>query len=258
MKRKVWDALSHVMLQSIDESLRNCHTQPNFMNNLEQLSSSLIMRLSSLLWLLSLCTASLIWAEGPQPTPPAVFQPDEIQHGFAEFDSPPDFFEDETPAPYDTYSDSPSLPSFDQKPEGLFQNLTFAKDIEEDHTIRRGHIQVPIHPTDTFPTTINSVYLVFSVYKHYAPYQVIGRLFSETRADTPSTQWIDEDIASLATEDESGYLKFFPPDGVWTPGQYRVYIYVGYMVNTLNKMGAMRFHIQANRAESTKTPQEIP
>ena len=226
------------------------------MSDLNRLTAFSISRLSALLCILSLGTVTLVCAEGPQPTPPAVFQPDEIQHGFAEFDSPPDFFEDDTPVPYETYSDSPSLPSFDQKPEGLFQHLTFAEDIEEDHTIRQGHIQIPIHPTDTFPTTINSVYLVFSVYKHYAPYQVIGRLFPETHADTPSTQWIDEDIASLATEDESGYLKFFPPDGGWTPGQYRVDIYVGYMVNTANKMGAMRFHVQAHTATPTQ-PTEI-
>ncbi len=103
--------------------------------------------------------------------------------------------------------------------------MTFARDIEEDRAIRRGHIQIPIHPTETFPPTINAVYLVFSVHKHYTPYQVIGRLFFETHADTPSSQWIDEDIAYLATEDESGYLKFFPPDGTWIPGQYRVDIY---------------------------------
>jgi hypothetical protein len=227
------------------------------MSVLDRLMTISLSRLRPLLCLLFLSTVTVVWAEGPHPTPPEVFQPDEIQHGFAEFDSPPDFFVDETPAPYDTYSDSPSLPSFDQKPEGLFQNLIFAKDIEEDRTIRRGHIQIPIHPTDTFPSTINAVYLVFSVHKHYTPYQVIGRLFSEAHAETPSTQWIDEDIAYLATEDESGYLKFFPPDGVWIPGQYRVDIYVGYMVNTANKMGAMRFHVQADTATSTQSP-EIP
>ena len=211
-----------------------------------------------LLCLLLLSTVTVAWAEEPQPTPPAVFQPDEIQHGFAEFDSPPDFLGDETPAPYDSYSDSPSLPSFDQKPEGLFQNLTFARDIEEDHTIRRGHIQIPIHPADTFPSTINAVYLVFSVHKHYTPYQVIGRLFPESHAGTPSTQWLDEDIAYLATEDESGYLKFFPPDGTWIPGQYRVDIYVGYMVSTENKVGAMRFYVHADTSTSTQSAEISP
>ncbi len=228
------------------------------MSVLDRLMSLFIFRLRLLLCILFFSTATVAWAEEPQPAPPAVFQPDEIQHGFAEFDSPPDFFEDERPAPYDSYSDSPSLPSFDRKPEGLFQDLIFAKDIEENRTIRRGHIQIPIHPTETFPSTINAVYLVFSVHKHYAPYQVIGRLFPETNTDTPETQWLDEDIAYLATEDESGYLKFFPPDGVWTPGQYRVDIYVGYMVNTVNRMGTMRFNVQADTSTSIESDETSP
>jgi len=228
------------------------------MSALSRLMSISLSCIKPLLCILFLGTGHVAWAEGPQATPPAVFQPDEIQHGFAEFVSPPDFFDDNAPAPYDSYSDSPSLPSFDQKPEGLFRNLTFARDIEGDRTIRRGHIQIPIHPTETFPPTINAVYLVFSVHKHYTPYQVIGRLFFETHADTPSPQWLDEDIAYLATEDESGYLKFFPPDKVWTPGQYRVDIYVGYMVNTANKMGAMRFRVQADTALSTQPRPDIP
>jgi hypothetical protein len=31
----------------------------------------------------------------------------------------------------------------------------------------------------------------------------------------------------IATEDESGYLKLFPPTGGWKPGKYRVEIHVG-------------------------------
>jgi hypothetical protein len=87
------------------------------------------------------------------------------------------------------------------------------------------------------------VYLVFSVHKVLASYQIIGRLFLETETGVDPTQWLDEDIVHLATEDESGFLKFFPPKGSWQPGQYRVDLYVGFMANTANKMGAMRFTI---------------
>jgi len=226
------------------------------MRYLKKFSSSPSCRLCYLLCLLALSTATIAWAENPPSTqPPTVFQPGETQHGFAEFDSPPDFFEDESPAPYDSYSTSPSLPAFDQKPGGLFRALEFAEDVEEDRTIRRGHIQVPINPTDTFAATRNAVYLVFSVHKHYAPYQIIGRLFSEIPDTAKPDEWLDEDIADLATEDESGYLKFFPPDGAWTPGPYRVDIYVGYIVNTVNKMGAMRFTVHAETSSPTESPE---
>ena len=180
------------------------------------------------------------------PDAPTVFQPNEIQHGFAEYDTPPDFSADDVPAPpapYDGYSPSPSISSSDQKPGGVFQNLDFAESAEEERTIRSGHIYVPVNPATTFSPNIPSVSLVFAVHKHLTSYQIIGRLFLETGTGLDPTQWLDEDIADLATEDESGFLKFFPPGGAWQPGQYRVDIYVGYIANPVNKMGTMRFSI---------------
>jgi hypothetical protein len=175
---------------------------------------------------------------------PSVIQPNETQHGFGEYDTPPDFFSDDVPAPYDGYSHSPTVSSSDQKPGGLFLSLNFAESVEEDRTIRRGHIYVPVNPTNTFSPHVPSVYLVFSVHKVLASYQIIGRLFLETATVLDPTQFLDEDIADLATEDESGFLKFFPPGGTWQPGRYRVDIYVGYSANPMNKMGAMRFTVR--------------
>jgi hypothetical protein len=88
------------------------------------------------------------------------------------------------------------------------------------------------------------VYLVFAVHKHLTSYQIIGRLFQEPETGLDPTQWLDEDIADLATEDESGFLKFFPQEGSWQPGQYRVDLYVGYIANPVNKMGTMRFTVR--------------
>ena len=183
---------------------------------------------------------------------PPVFQPNEIQHGFAEYDTPPDFFSNDSPTPYDGYSDSPTIPPSDQKPGGLFQSLDFAESVEEDRTIRRGHIHVPVNPTSTFSTDAPSVYLVFAVHKHLTSYQIIGRLFQEPETGFDSTQWLDEDIADLATEDESGFLKFFPQGGSWPPGRYRVDLYVGYIANPVNKMGAMRFTVSPSPVMPSK------
>ncbi|MCA9460973.1 MAG: hypothetical protein KC590_02480 [Nitrospira sp.] len=201
---------------------------------------------------LSLFTGSDCLAqEGSDSLHPPVFQPDETQHGFAEFDTLPDFFEDDIPAPYDSYSDDPTLPPKDQKPGGLFEALNFAESVDEDQSLRKGHILVPIHPTESFPQHTKAVHLVFKVFKHYAPYQVIGRLFPEQVPGLDDSQWLDEDIADLALEDESGYLKFFPSSGTWLPGRYRVDLYVGYIVNSVNKMGAMRFTIEPTPPSST-------
>ena len=174
---------------------------------------------------------------------PSVFQPNETQHGFAEYDTPPDFFSDDVPAPYDGYSDSPTIPSADQKPGGVFLSLDFAESFEVKPTTRGGHTHIAVRPTDTFLPNVPSVYLVFTVHEHLSSYQIIGRLFSESETGMDSPQWLDEDIVDLATEDESGFLKFFPPGGAWQPGQYRVEIFVGFMANSVNKMGTMRFTI---------------
>ena len=174
---------------------------------------------------------------------PSVIQPNEIQHGFGEYDTPPDFTSENVPAPYDGYSQSPTVSPSDKKPGGLFLSLDFAEGVEEDQTIRRGHIYLPVNPTNTFSPQAPSVYLVFLAHKVLASYQIIGRLFLETETGVDPTQWLDEDIVHLATEDESGFLKFFPPGGTWQPGQYRVDLYLGFMANPANKMGAMRFTI---------------
>ena len=64
--------------------------------------------------------------------------------------------------------------------------------MEVDRTIRRGHIYVPVSPTDTFTATSKAVYLVFSVHKHYAPYQIIGRLFWDTPEAAKPDEWLDD------------------------------------------------------------------
>ncbi len=229
------------------------------MTTLKQLYLCSTGRLRSFTSILILTIAALCGAEEPKATnPPDIFQPQESQHGFAEFDSPPDFFEDNGPtatsAPYDHYSDSPNLPSSDHKPGGLFASMVFAENFEEDRTIRRGHALVPVNPADVFSPSVKAVHLVFAVHEHLAPFQVIGRLFPEMVPETDANQWIDEDVADLALEDESGYLKFFAPDGRWQPGRYRVDVYVGYMVNTMNKMGTMRFSIEQNASSTTLKP----
>ncbi|GJL58977.1 MAG: hypothetical protein NPIRA03_18340 [Nitrospirales bacterium] len=172
----------------------------------------------------------------------SVLQPKDTQHGFSQYDTPPDYFSD-GPSLYDSYSQSPLVPSLDKKPGGVFLDLDFAESFEVKPTTRGGHTHIPVRSTETFPPSIPSVYLVFTVHEHLSSYQIIGRLFSDSTTDMNDPQWLDEDIVDLATEDESGFLKFFPPDGTWQPGPYRVEIFVGYIANDVNKLGTMRFTI---------------
>ena len=183
---------------------------------------------------------------------PAPFDPSETQHGFSEFDTIPANPSKASPNPLPYYKDlNTFLPTarapFDQKPEGLFLNITLAEDFEEDLEFRRGNLYYPVRPTDQFATNISAVYVVFRVFKHYQAYQVIGQMFPDSVEGLPTSGMLDEDMAYLALEDESGYLKFFPPsDQGWKPGQYHIDIFVGYEANALSKMGTLRFSVMKN------------
>ncbi len=188
--------------------------------------------------------------ETPTSSPaPVPFDPDETQHGFSQFDTIPFNPSDTSPNPLPYYNNLPRLgtPSqspLDQKPKGLFLDITLAEDFDEDLEFRRGNRYYPVRPTEEFRVDIPAVYVVFRVFKHYSAYQVIGQLFPDTIEERNAQEMIDEDTAYLAVEDESGYLKFFPPtDHGWMPGEYRIDIFVGYEANAVTKMGTLRFRV---------------
>ncbi|UCE64099.1 MAG: hypothetical protein JSU59_02850 [Nitrospirota bacterium] len=207
---------------------------------------------------------SLSFAQnGPSPdqdssSPPPVFQPGEIQHGFSEFDSLPEIPPDDPPSfsppvASDPEGNVPHDPN--QKPAGLFFQMEFAEGFEEEQGIRKGHMVIPINPTNEFSSDTRAVYLVFSVFKHYAPYQVFGRLYPEKVDNQDPTELLDEDTMYLAAEDESGYLQFFPQSGRWTPGTYQVKIFVGWETSELNQRGTMRFSITSGPSPLASSPE---
>ncbi len=211
----------------------------------------------------AVCNTLSFAQNGPSPdpdssSPPAVFQPGEIQHGFSEFDSLPEIPPDD-PQPF-----SPSLASdpegndsqdLNQKPSGLFFQINFAESFEEEQGIRKSHAVVPVNPTNEFSPDTRAVYLVFSVFKHSAPYQVFGRLYAEKVDHQDPTQLLDEDSMYLAAEDESGYLQFFPQSGRWSPGTYQVKIFVGWEINEVNQRGTMRFSITPGPSPLASSPE---
>jgi len=202
----------------------------------------------------SLLTFFLVLAVGPTrgqasdtaaPEPPPPFTQNEPQHGFQSFDAMPDLPPDSPP---DSSARNPlpqahSLKDIDQPPKGLFYHIVFAEGFEEIEVLRRGYSLEPIHPTNTFYPDTRAIFIVFTVFKHIAPYQVFGRLYPEDVEGLEPTSIVDEDTILLAAVDESGYLQFFPPSGHWNPGAYRVEIYVGFEINPINRMGTMRMTV---------------
>jgi len=183
---------------------------------------------------------------------PAPFDPTETQHGFSEFDTIPFNPSEASPNPLPYYNRPRELtpnsqPSLDHKPEGLFLDITLAEDFEEDLEFRRGNLYYPVRPTDQFTMDTSSVYVVFRVFKHYQAYQVIGQVYHDSNKEGATESMIDEDMAYLTLDDESGYLKFFSPSAQgWKPGHYHIDIFVGYEANEVSKMGTLRFRVITN------------
>lgn len=177
--------------------------------------------------------------------PPLPFDPKDMRHGFSKFDSmptlPPDSPSDSMPSRETLAPDSPELA--DESPKGLFISIQFAEGFEEDLVSRRVHRYYAVQPTENFQTDARAVFIVFRVHQHLIPYQIIGRLYPDQGDELPAEQeqWVEEDTAYLALEDESGYLKFFPPSVGWKSGTYRADIYVGYEASAITFMGTMRF-----------------
>lgn len=197
-------------------------------------------------------------ADPDSSSPPPVFQPGEIQHGFSEFDSLPEIPSGDPPPSSPNVSSDPEgkVPQDpNQKPAGLFFQIEFAEGFDEEQGIRRGHMVVPIHPTKVFSPDTQAVFLVFSVFKHSAPYQVFGHLYAEKVDNQDPTDLLDKDTMYFAAEDESGYLQFYPQSGRWTPGTYRVKIYVGWETSQVNQMGTMYFTITSDSSPLASSPE---
>ena len=206
--------------------------------------ASISMHICHLLFMLFfLCLPGHGWAQDGVPTP---FSPDELQHGFFQLDTMPTAPEDVASEPMDYYKNPAlDLSDFtDAVPGGLLRHITLAENFEEDLDLRRGHRYYPIRPTKAFSADALAIHVVFRVFKHYSAYEIIGRLFPENVPGLSGKTFSDEESAYLALEDESGYLKFFPPSQAgWIPGQYRIDIFVGYEANEITRMGTLRFTV---------------
>jgi hypothetical protein len=133
--------------------------------------------------------------------------------------------------------------NFDAPPEGMFRSITMAEGFEEELGFRRTHEIVPVKPTERFSPDVPAIFVVFQLHQHYQAFQVFGRCYAEDVPGLPDHALVGQDAMYIALEDETGYLKLFPPDGGWKPGRYKVEIHAGEQVNEMSLVGTMRFTI---------------
>ncbi|HEY7532007.1 MAG TPA: hypothetical protein VH681_04385 [Nitrospiraceae bacterium] len=132
---------------------------------------------------------------------------------------------------------------FNAPPQGMFRSITMSEGFDEELGFRRTHEIVPIKPSDHFRSDIPAVYVVFLLHQHYQAFKVFARCFPEDVSGLDPNTAIGEDVMYIALEDETGYLKLFPPQNGWKPGRYKVEIHAGEQVNDVSLMGTMRFTI---------------
>ncbi len=143
--------------------------------------------------------------------------------------------------------------NFDAPPEGMFRKIVLAEGFEEELGFRRTHEIVPVHPTEHFPADRKPVYIVFELHQHYQSFQIFGRCYPEQVSGLDPQKVVAEDAMYIALEDETGYLKLFPPKDGWKPGRYKVEIHAGEQINDTTLMGTMRFTVA-----SAATPSPAP
>lgn len=163
--------------------------------------------------------------------------------------SPGSAFADEPPitrdVPIQEFQNRAETPNYnyDAPPRGVFRSIVVAESFDEEVGFRRTHEIVPINPRDVFQPGPQPIFIVFSVYPHFQAYQVLGLCFPEQVDGLDPKATVTKDAMYLALEDDSGYLKLFPPGERWQTGKYKVEIHVGWEVSDVSLMGTMRFTV---------------
>jgi len=162
---------------------------------------------------------------------------------------PPSVLADDPPltrdVPIQEFQNRAEIPhyNYDAPPQGVFRSIVVAESFEEELGFQRTHEIIPVNPGQIFKPGPQPIFIVFSVYPHFQSYQVLGVCFPE-RVDGLDTKTpVAQDSMYLALEDDTGYLKLFPPEGGWKPGKYKVEIHVGWEVSDVSLMGTMRFAV---------------
>lgn len=131
--------------------------------------------------------------------------------------------------------------NYDAPPEGMFRSIDMTEGFEEEIGFRRQNEIVPLNPTSKFHSSSKSVFIVFQLYPHFQSFQIFGVCYPEEVPELDPKTFVARDTMYIATEDESGYLEFFPPSGGWKPGKYKVEIHVGEQISDISRIGTMRF-----------------
>ncbi len=128
---------------------------------------------------------------------------------------------------------------------GAFRQLITARTVIQDDVQTGLHEFIPVNPTDTFQQQDPEVYLVFTLTSNQEDLEVkvTSRWVAEqVRGLAPGTL-VGTDTILLGLNERSGYFRLVRHQGGWSPGLYRVDLYLGPQVSTYTHAGEVRFRV---------------
>ncbi|WP_447974470.1 tetratricopeptide repeat protein [Nitrospira sp. Kam-Ns4a] len=131
---------------------------------------------------------------------------------------------------------------------GAFRQLITARTVIQDDVQTGLHEFIPVNPTDTFQQQDPEVYLVFTLTSNQEDLEVkvTSRWVAEqVRGLAPGTL-VGTDTILLGLNERSGYFRLVRPQGGWSPGLYRVDLYLGPQVSAYTHIADLRFRIVAD------------
>jgi len=128
---------------------------------------------------------------------------------------------------------------------GAFRQVTTARDMIQDDLQTGLHEFIPINPTDTFRSGEPEIYVVFQLTTNQENFdlKLSSRWVAEHTTGLAPNTVVGTDQVLLGLNERSGYFRLSRPEGGWSPGLYRVDLYLGPQVSAYTHAGEVRFRV---------------
>jgi len=130
---------------------------------------------------------------------------------------------------------------------GSFRQVMTARDMIQDDLQTGLHEFIPVNPTDTFRSQEPEIYVVFQLTTNQENFdlKLTSRWIAEQTTGLPPNTVVGTDQVLLGLNERSGYFRLTSPEQGWSPGLYRVDLYLGPQVSAYTHVGELRFRIVA-------------
>lgn len=139
----------------------------------------------------------------------------------------------------------PLAPISTETVRGAFRQVMTARDMIQDDLQTGLHEFIAVNPTDTFRSDEPEIYVVFQLTTNQEDFdlKLTSRWIAEQTTGLPPNTVVGTDQVLLGLNERSGYVRLSRPEGGWSPGLYRVDLYLGPQVSAYTHAGDVRFRI---------------